>query len=84
MKYLLVLLLFGNEKISYVFRSKTETLWFTGTQNQNTTMIFLELICLLASIIFCSQLIIFGTVILFPLFLMLAVNGTTSDVQGRN
>ena len=34
MKYLLVLLLFGNEKISYVFRSKTETLWFTGTQNQ--------------------------------------------------
>ena len=55
-----------------------------GLKIRNTTMIFLELICLLASIIFCSQLIIFGTVILFPLFLMLAVNGTTSDVQGRN
>ena len=55
-----------------------------GLKIRNTNMVFLELICLLAGIIFCSQLIIFGTIILFPLFLMLAVNGTTSDIQGRN
>ena len=51
---------------------------------RNTNMVFLELICLLAGIIFCSQLVIWGAIILFPLFLMLAVNGTTSDIQDRN
>lgn len=51
---------------------------------RNTNMVFLELICLLAGIIFCSQLVILGAIILFPLFLMLAVNGTTSDIQDRN
>lgn len=47
-------------------------------------MVFLESICHLASIIFCSQFKNFEIIILFPLFLTLAVNGTTADVKDRN